>query len=276
MTTLADVDPIVEYLDSIHLETGHDRGRIFKDWMALAVAAFARDDDRYNEVLDAYPVDGRDDPDDAIRRACAEDFAAALGELTEHTVSDQRPVLGGVYEQVGRQSDALGQHFTPWNVSLANAELTIHADDVEDATADDPLTVCDPACGSGRLLIAVAKAVHDRDPDTPLVVTGVDKDRTCARMAVVNLVLGATPGRVYHGNSLTMETWRRWDVRPSAVGPAVRIVEEPADLSMPDREPEEESEHEVVDATADPDAEAAEADVDLGAQTDLGVFGDDD
>lgn len=279
MTRPTDVDPdtghIVDTLDSIHRATGRGRGRVFEDWMALATAAFARDDARYTDVLDAYPAAGTDDPDDAIRRGCAEDFSEALGALVAATADQDRPVLGDIYERVGRQSDALGQHFTPWNVSYAIAELTLVTDDLEDATPADPLTVGDPACGSGRLLVATAKAVHERAPETPLVVAGTDKDRTCARMTVVNLVIARVRGRVEHGNSLTDEVWRRWHVRPSTPGPAVVVDDDPETTITYDAVQDEPSDEAAREDTPDSDQESPDLVVD-GEQANLDIWADDD
>lgn len=92
-------------------------------------------------------------------------------------------------------------------------------------------------------------------------------------MAVVNLVLAQVPGRVYHGNSLTCEMWRRWDVHPNGPGPAVSIVEDPADWGPPSAtaaDAGDDADGDGDDPPRDPEpAITADADVDLGEQTDL-------
>lgn len=223
MTRESDVDPdvddIIERLEDIRLKTGHGLGRVFRDWMALAVDAFEGNDDAYLDRLERYDYDERDDD---VLEFVAQTFSEALGELVVATAEAQRPVVGEVYERVGNQADDFGQYFTPWTVCAFKAEMLMHDVDGSAATADDPLTFADPACGSARLLVAGAKKLHDVDPSAPFWVQGTDKDRTCARMAVVNLVIANVPGRIRYGNSLTQEMHREWLVHPSGPGPVVQ------------------------------------------------------
>lgn len=222
----ADVSPVVDHLREIQHTTGHRLGRVFRDWMALAVFAFERNDDEYLERLDRY--DRVSDED--TKREVADAFSRALGELVILTSEADRPVVGDVYEQVGNQADEFGQYFTPWHVSLAIAQINFADEDGSDATVANPLTIADPACGSGRMLVAAAKTMHDRNPETPVFVRGTDKDRTCARMAVVNLVIAGVPGVIRCGDSLTLEIHRAWEVEPTGPGPAVRRLD-PEDVT---------------------------------------------
>ena len=59
--------------------------------------------------------------------------------------------------------------------------------------------VGDPACGSGRMLLAVA----EMQPHWHFV--GQDVDLRCVRMCAINLTLRNLSGYVIHGNSLTDE-----------------------------------------------------------------------
>ena len=54
----------------------------------------------------------------------------------------------------------------------------------------EPLTVCDPACGSGVTLLAAASACPRWALDYNVVrFFGQDIDRTCVKMAQVNMML---------------------------------------------------------------------------------------
>lgn len=219
----ADVDPVIDRLEEIRRETGYDLHRVFRDWMALAVFAFEGNDEEYHDRLDRY---ARDPHDEETRAEVAQLFSEALGELAAATVEAQRPVVGDVYEQTNNQNEDEGQFFTPWNVCTAKAEMLISAEDADDATQSDPLRVADPACGSARLLVATAMKLHEIDPDASILVSGTDKDRTCARMAVVNLALGNIPGRIRFGNSLTQEIHEVWHVVPDQLGKPVRRLDD--------------------------------------------------
>lgn len=87
-----------------------------------------------------------------------------------------------------------GQFFTPQNVSDFMAEITM-----DKSTTGK--TIHDPACGSGRMLLAAAKVSRDN------YFTGADVDSRCAKMCVINLCLNGLRGEVAHMNSLSSEIW---------------------------------------------------------------------
>jgi len=236
-TPSVDVSGVIDRLDTIRFETGHWRPHIFRDWTVLMVSALARDDETYNDRLDKYAS-----PEDDMeqRREVATAFSEAFGELVIATREAERPVIGDVYEQIGAQADDFGQYFTPWDLCRLKAEL-ITDDRNPDASQDDPMSVSDPACGSGRLLVAGAKRLREQHPETPVVATGVDKDPTCARMAVINLALAGIPGKICYGDSLTMDRHREWIIDPTGTDPVVREADPVDPVSdEPDGDPQTE------------------------------------
>ena len=84
------------------------------------------------------------------------------------------------------------------------------------------MTIVDPACGSGRLLVEAAK----RQPDA--VYVGVDKDVTCVKMTALNLCLFNVDGYAVHGDSLTQEYHGAWQTTYSPLGGSVRELDEAA------------------------------------------------
>lgn len=144
-------------------------------------------------------------------------------------------VLGDVYMQLNASSNHSGQYFTPWSVArmmaamqaqdvdaacrarvaaainagpwgvmgLANGESITQPGKeqtmllaLSDAYAHlEPLTVCDPACGSGVTLLAFAAACPRWALDYAVVrFYGQDVDRTCVKMARANMMLYALNG----------------------------------------------------------------------------------
>jgi type I restriction-modification system DNA methylase subunit len=107
---------------------------------------------------------------------CAEGFHDPLGEL----------YMQELYK--GHN----GQYFTPEHICDLMAMLTI-------GNHENGKTVLDPACGSGRMLLAAAKINRNQ------VFYGADVDAVCCKMAVANMLLQSLTGEIAHMNSLTNE-----------------------------------------------------------------------
>lgn len=215
------IDEFVSHLRDIKQETGYRLPRIFRDWTALAVHAFCKQDEAYNDRLDRY---GTLEDDRETRRTVAESFSKALGELILATKAADRPVIGDIYEELGVQDDDQGQFFTDWEVCRMKSQMLFSDDDLRESGPEDPIKISDPACGSARLLIAAARRVHELDEDSRIWVRGTDLDPICARMAVLNLVIFGVPGRIRCGDSLTLEMKSAWSI-DAARRPPVEEVE---------------------------------------------------
>lgn len=106
--------------------------------------------------------------------------------------------LGEFYEEnsskMGRS--ASGQFFTPVYVSTL---MAMCAD-----TSKQDKNISDPACGSGRCLIAHNRL---RAENKYNFYVACDIDKTCVKMCVINFVLYGMRGVVIHMNSLTNEVY---------------------------------------------------------------------
>lgn len=91
-----------------------------------------------------------------------------------------------------------GQFFTPQCICDMMAQMT-YGQDLEEGK-----TVCDPACGSGRMLLAVGKMQRK------LKFYGADSDHTCAKMAALNLLVNSMPGEIAWMNSLSMDHYKSY------------------------------------------------------------------
>lgn len=91
-----------------------------------------------------------------------------------------------------------GQFFTPTGVCKAMVKLHGEADTITKKT------VADPACGSGRLLLAFAEI----NPDNTFY--GADNTNTCAKMSTLNFFVNGLKGEVAWMNTLSMEWYGGW------------------------------------------------------------------
>jgi len=119
-----------------------------------------------------------------------EGFYDALGDLFMECVS------------FGRN----GQFFTPQPVCDMMSLLT-HGDELKEGQ-----TVCDPACGSGRMLLAMAKQ------NRRMKFYGSDNDHTCVKMAVLNMLVNSMPGEVAWMNTLSLEHYRSYHITNIRMG----------------------------------------------------------
>lgn len=130
-------------------------------------------------------------------------------------------LLGVVYETLGMDNDHFGQYFTPHNVSSSMAEMLFGDDEIEDK--EEPVSIADPACGSGRLLLMAAQKLPD---DTSAWYFGQDKDSDCAKMTALNLAYYNMDGLAVRGDSLRAEMDRVWQITGSPLGAEIQELDE--------------------------------------------------
>lgn len=121
-------------------------------------------------------------------------------------------VLGFVYQELGSrgQRKALGQFFTP--PAFAELVASVTAPSLEELPKERLARACEPACGSGAMILAFLGtqiATHGADVLRCWSVTAIDLDPMCARMCAAqvlsNLLLqGLELGElvIYRGNAL--------------------------------------------------------------------------
>jgi type I restriction enzyme M protein len=118
-------------------------------------------------------------------------------DCLEHD-SDWFDVLGTTYEIIasGSKRSGLGQFFTPKTVCDFMAKIQAPEEPVTD------LRVNDPACGSGRTLLAFNSVAPGN------FLYGDDLDPICTKMAAINLAIHGCKGQACNTNSLWPEDWR--------------------------------------------------------------------
>jgi len=208
-------DTIVDALENLQSVTGHRMYRVFDDFIEIAFQTLrARPNQTtYQETIEPYAF-----TKDGTRRSGdpSEAFRSAFVTLVTGTAEGRLDILGDVYHLLEANHEDFGQYFTPHNVAHAMVQI---ADIVDEADSSYGRGDTDPeeidarsimgdtaGCGSGRLIAYKAAAA----PDAFFI--GVDIDRTCAKMAAINLALLNVDGHIVHGDSLTMEVHNEFGI----------------------------------------------------------------
>ncbi|WP_162997022.1 N-6 DNA methylase [Mucilaginibacter kameinonensis] len=109
-----------------------------------------------------------------------------IGDLSE----DFNDPIGELYMQA-ISNGFQGQYFTPTPICDMLAIMNLGND------TKPGQSVCDCACGSGRMLLAAAKI------NRHLHLYGADLDITCCKMALLNMLLNSLTGEIAYMNSLS-------------------------------------------------------------------------
>lgn len=155
MNRRADIIKVIKSISGKYSEY-----EIFTDWircMALSISNTVtfRKDDVWHERERMYVDTMRKYTEEEVNKLC--EMAMLLVETLEEGPDD---VLGKIYMESGMGSRAAGQFFTPFHVAELTAKLGIHAH-IDEYMQGEKLTINEPTCGGGAMIIASAKALKD-------------------------------------------------------------------------------------------------------------------
>jgi len=122
--------------------------------------------------------------------------------------STQEDFLGEQYMQLEISNKHNGEFFSPSNISRMMAKIQMSGIG-ELIKAKGYVTLQEPACGAGVMVIEAANALRDEghDPRCTMLFQAIDINRTCFNMAYFQLAALELPGVVIHGDTLRMEHW---------------------------------------------------------------------
>jgi len=182
------------------------RYEVFRDFVtlsALSVQNSMREfmpADRYQALESEYmAIVKRYDKEQAI------EFAHLLGSLVCLLEPEPRDILGQLYMELELGNTNTGQFFTPPEISELMARVT-YGDELKNITKPF-ITLCEPACGAGGMVLAFVKVMlsHGHNPASRVWVQAQDIDRTASLMCYLQMSLWHIPGVVVVGNTLAME-----------------------------------------------------------------------
>lgn len=134
-----------------------------------------------------------------------EPFAEMMGMLTIALDNEVSDVLGEIYMESGCGNKNTGQFFTPFHVSEASASLALVGVEQE-----QKITLNEPSCGGGGMIIATAKVLKDKgiNPQTVLKIIAQDLDWKAIYMCYTQLSLLGLDAIVVQGDTLANPDWK--------------------------------------------------------------------
>lgn len=137
-------------------------------------------------------------------------FSKLLGIVIDLLEDEPKDVLGELYMELNLGNAKTGQFFTPNSVSELMAKIS-YDDDLKELKKPF-ITLSEPACGAGGMVLAFTKVMlsHNHNPAERLWVQCIDIDRIAALICYIQLSLWNIPAQVYVGNTLTLEFRERF------------------------------------------------------------------
>ena len=181
----------------------HRLHQVFADFCEMSAISLSNAVDlKHREAREAryLQIVGR------YERAEVELFPQMLARLVEGLEAGPFDFLGQLFMGLELGNHWTGQFFTPFEVSRMMAGLnvgTLSADDIE--ALGGFITVNEPACGAGGMVLAVADALARQgiNYQRQMHATLQDIDSTAVHMAYIQCSLMHIPAIVLQGNTLT-------------------------------------------------------------------------
>ena len=174
---------------------------IFSDWIELCALSIQ------NSICLFHDKAWKDREQryiDTARKYSAEEmdrFAQMFVWLGDALTEEMSDVLGEIYMTSGMGSKYTGQFFTPFHLSELCARLDI---DFEKISSEERISLNEPSCGGGGMIIATCKVLHEAgfDFQRRLDVVAQDLDWKGVYMTYLQLSLIGCRAIVVQGDTL--------------------------------------------------------------------------
>jgi type I restriction-modification system DNA methylase subunit len=196
---------VSKYFDQ--LGRRHDLSSVFNELLTMAICSYHRtniqsrlqvkdaaNEELYMKTIAKYEIDE------------INTFPKILGCLHLQVHNEPYSDVLGEYFMQNITHGQNGQFFTPGPICEMMAKMQNGEESIENNR------VHDPACGSGRTLLAFAK----HNPNNYFF--GADNSNTCAKMTALNFFLNGMSGEVAWMNSLSMEWYGGWHINMEGLG----------------------------------------------------------
>lgn len=198
------MDKIQKIIDMINQIAGeHSVYEVFSDWvhcMAISIQNSSVLQKEHNELYQQREKDYKD-----IISRYTEEQQERFAEMTAYLVEKMQEgfgdILGEIYMRCEMGSSHTGQFFTPFHISVLNAELVM-AGTLENYKSGK-LHFHEPAAGAGGMIIAAAQVLTDHNISVRnMEVVAQDLDWQGVYMCYVQLSLYGISAVVVQGDTL--------------------------------------------------------------------------
>ena len=205
------VKEIIKLIDSAC--TMHDKDRFISDLFCCMAVSISNLVDLYNkpereeqylQIINHYYKKEQQ----AMSEICGKLFMLLSSVVYDNGAFND--YLGELFMTCFMGNKHMGQFFTPYHVSKLCAKLSIGTPNTTDGKI---LTINDPFCGSGGMMIAaldVLKNDFDINYAMDCFVECSDVDLRCVHMTYLQLSLAGVPAIVKHQDALTRKLYSVW------------------------------------------------------------------
>ena len=183
------------------VDTSKSVSEIFNDFLTLSIYSIAQPFYRSQIIEEKYLNTAKKYSRKQL------DYFAAMNAYTLISLDmGMKDFLGEMFNMNGLGEHRKGQFFTPYHVSKLMGRL--HCINLKvDIENKDFITMCEPCCGSGGMVIAFADCMKEEGINfqQKLYVEAMDIEEICYKMAYLQLSLLGIAAKVQLGDSLTLK-----------------------------------------------------------------------
>lgn len=183
----------------------YDIRKVFEDFVICAAYAISnkvnydqKKEDQYLSIVSNY------------QKEEINEFGQMLAHLIlEYMKEEPLDILGELYEEFNMSNKQKGQFFTPETVCDLISSTIIQKDEAKKTIEEKGyLSISDPACGSGRMLLSVLKRLDKEKVDiNKIYFEGDDVSLFCSCMTYINLSLMGASAIIKNKDTLLNETY---------------------------------------------------------------------
>jgi len=211
--TRPPLDELARTLNSF--DSRHRVDHVFCDWVEMCALAISNSVDirQYDEREARYmTIVGKYSKEEA--RKMAEMMALLSLAMQDFDEPPLQAIMSRLELGSASAMKHWGQFFSPFHLCLMMAKMNLcSGEDIRKVMGRKGfITVMEPCCGAGGMVLAAAKVLKDEGINFQkhLHVSAVDIDPHCVHMTYVHLSLLGIPAIVYRGNALSTKMEEHW------------------------------------------------------------------